>query len=492
MVSLPQTLADKTSLGLADRQWLHALTHEWHVLADTSFSDLILWVPEKDPNVFLAVAQIRPTTGPTALTEEVVGEEIRYDPESLVTDAYLSEEICATSDNKIMAGIPVDIWAIPIMKRGVCIGIVERHTNQMGVRAPGGLEDAYLEVANTLTEMLHQGIYPVTPPLDPSVAPKVGDGLIRVAPSGIITYASPNAISCYRALSRVGDLEGEDFRQLNRSFQLEVSQVGQDIESDLEKSGVTEFELAHRAAVVRVRSWPLMGLEAGQTSPELLVLTRDISELRARERQLVSKDATIREIHHRVKNNLQTVAALLRLQTRRTHSEDAKEALSDAMGRVQAIALVHEILSQSYVEDVVFDDIADRILESTAHVAMASGAVKTSRKGSFGLIPANVATKLSLVLNELCQNAGEHGLNHGPGEICVKAKRRKTKLVVQVSDNGKGLEDGFDAKTQTSSLGLSIVCTLIDDINGEFTLTNRTDQPGAVATVMIPTSTWSF
>lgn len=489
MQSLFEVLSQYTSLSLEERNWLRALTHEWHVLADTSFSDLILWVPENDPNVFLAVAQIRPSTGPTALEEEVVGERIKYDPQSLVTEAFLSEEICETSNNKLDAGIPVDVWAIPIMQNGKCIGIVERHTNQMGVRAPGGLEDAYLEIAGILTEMLHEGTYPVDFPSDSSVAPRVGDGLIRVAPSGIVTYASPNAISAYRALGWLTDLEGEDFRSLNRHFRAEVAEVGQLIETDLGKPRIYEFELVNRSAAVRARVWPLVGMETGHISPSLMVLTRDISEIRARERQLVTKDATIREIHHRVKNNLQTVSALLRLQTRRAATPEIKQALQDAMNRVHSIALVHEILSQSYSEDVEFNEVADRILDSVADVA-AHGVINSRRDGDFGLVPANVASNLSLVLSELCQNAAEHGLDAKSGDITIRVIREDNKLIVEVLDNGHGLPDGFSVAAQKSSLGLSIVNTLVTDINGVFEMENRTDSKGALARVALETKNW--
>src|SRR5207248_11474166 len=93
-----------------------------------------------------------------------------------------------------------------------------------------------------------------------------------------------------------------------------------------------------------------------------LVLVRDVTELRHRERELITTDATIREIHHRVKNNLQTVAALLRLQARRMDSVQGREALNEAVRRVGSIAIVHETLSQNLDERVEFDDIADRVL----------------------------------------------------------------------------------------------------------------------------------
>ena len=99
------------------------------------------------------------------------------------------------------------------------------------------------------------------------------------------------------------------------------------------------------------------------------MLLRDVTDVRRRERELVTKDATIREIHHRVKNNLQTVAALLRLQARRAVEPEARIALEEAVHRVGSIAIVHETLSMSPDEEVPFDLIADRLLAMVTEVA---------------------------------------------------------------------------------------------------------------------------
>ena len=123
-------------------------------------------------------------------------------------------------------------------------------------------------------------------------------------------------------------------------------------------AGYRDTELGNAQATVILRSIPLR--TAGEHTGAL-VLLRDVTELRRRERELVTKDATIREIHHRVKNNLQTVAALLRLQARRLDIPEGRVALEEAVRRVGAIAVVHETLSQTFDETVDFDEVADRL-----------------------------------------------------------------------------------------------------------------------------------
>lgn len=484
MQMLKLVMEAHTDLPAEDRDWLIALTREWHLFADTSFSDLVLWVVDRDDNVFWAAAQVRPNTGPTALEEDLPGEKVSYDPSHLVTEAYLSQEICETSDNQMQSGIPVDVWAIPILRHGRVIGIVERHTNQLGVRAPGLLEDCYLDIASRLANMLWRGKFPLDPPSQLSRSPRVGDGLLRLNTEGLVTYASPNAMSAFRKMGLSGDLEGEDLHEI-ASNMAEFLIIAKSSEPDDFGRFALEVELDRPEAQIRLRILPLSFDDEESGS---MVLCMDTTAIRNRERELVTKDATIREIHHRVKNNLQTVAALLRLQSRRVHSQEARDALQEAMARVQSIAVVHEILSQEHEEIVNFDEVCDRILRMVGDLA-AYGVVETKRIGSFGLVPAEVATSLSLVITELCQNAIEHGLHSQSGRIEVRPQREYGELIVDVADQGAGLPQNFSMEHTGGSLGMSIVTTLVSDLGGIFTLKNAEgNQPGAIARIRIPLS----
>jgi two-component sensor histidine kinase len=232
-----------------------------------------------------------------------------------------------------------------------------------------------------------------------------------------------------------------------------------------------EWEIENLKASLLVRVIPLRqeGASAGS-----IVLLRDVTELRLRERELVSKEATIREIHHRVKNNLQTVAALLRLQGRRLDSPEARAALDEAERRVGSIALVHETLSQSFDETVDFDEIADRLLRTVLDVTGEN--VRGERIGSFGSIPGVIATPLAMVLTELIQNATEHAYGGGGGQLTIAVNRIRDRLRLRVSDDGAGFPADFDPATAGSSqsLGLSIVSTLVEgELGGSLTFEQR-------------------
>jgi two-component sensor histidine kinase len=212
-----------------------------------------------------------------------------------------------------------------------------------------------------------------------------------------------------------------------------------------------------RRTTLSLRAIPLL---AGGERIGALVLLRDVSELRRRERELLTKDATIREVHHRVKNNLQTVAALLRLQARRIPSQEGRAALQEAMRRVATIALVHETLSEGLGDTVVFDDVLDRSLALAVEVADGAGVgVRIERGGTFGEMAGENATPLALVFTELVTNAVEHGLAGRPGTVRITAERSGDRLVATVADDGRGLPEKF--VPGADGLGTQIVQALV-------------------------------
>jgi two-component system, sensor histidine kinase PdtaS len=482
---MSEVIGEHTQLSEADREWLRLLVSEWQLFADLSFSDLVLWVPDRDENVFWAAAQIRPTTGPTALLDDVVGDLIAYAPEHLVSEAFGSGEITQTSEGKLAAGMPVDSHAIPVKLGGRVIAVVEQHTSRLGVRAPSSLEQAYLSTAAQLARMITAGAFPM--PGDSAVlafSPRVGDGFMRIDAGGSVQYASPNALSAYRRLGLIGDLVDEHLPTLTAElFPAGPGPVEDSITSVLSGRNARRTELVSGEAHLMVRVLPLLN---GPERVGAIVLCRDVSDLRRKERQLVTKEATIREIHHRVKNNLQTVAALLRMQARRISSPEARVALTDAMSRVAAIAIVHETLSQAYDEQVEFDRVVDGLLRMVGDVAAYAGGVSAVRAGSFGVLSADVATSLAMVVTELCQNAVEHGLADSSGEVKVIPSQTDGWLRVEITDNGRGLPPGFDWR-ESRSLGLSIVDTLVGEMEGRFELGPQPNgRPGTRAVVEIP------
>ena len=462
MSTLGDLLAEHTVLPGGAVDHLHALVGEWQLLADMSFGDLLMWV-RRDDGTRVCVAQCRPNTASTLLVTDAVGTVVGGD---------------ALPDT------------MPVRYRGEVVAMLTQQSAGDGRRTSSRLERAYLDCAAKLLDMVADGAFPNTAASAVSrSSPRVGDGFIRLDVAGAVTYASPNALSAYHRMGLTSDLEGHDLVAATRplmSDSLEGGELAGHVADALSGGSGTRLEIDAGGATVLLRTLPLM---ARGRSDGAAVLIRDVTEVKRRDRALLSKDATIREIHHRVKNNLQTVAALLRLQARRTDNAEAREALMESVGRVAAIAQVHDALSMSVDEEVNLDEVVDRILPIMNDVAGADTPVRISREGALGVLDADRATALVMVITELVQNAIEHGHAGAPGErpgsVVIRADRSARRLDIVVHDDGRGLPEGFDLE-RSERLGLQIVRTLVSaELDGSLQMC-AADGGGTDAVLRVP------
>ncbi|GAA1254355.1 sensor histidine kinase [Oryzihumus leptocrescens] len=470
MPTLTDVLREQTDLTPADVEWLHLLVGDWQLLSDLSFADLVLWARSRDRG-WVAVAHVRPTTGPMVFFDDYVGRRVGSGRRPLLDQAFDGVRIIRERDPEWRDDMPIREEAIPVVREGRPIAVLTRHTNLATMRTPSRLELTYLATADALARMVASGEFPTrgaAPTGQRRGAPRVGDGVIRLDPDGTVNYASPNAVSAIHRLGHVGDVVGSSLSRIISEVLHDESPVDEGLPLVTSGRAPWRTDVETRGASVSLRAIPLM--EAGHRIGAI-VLLRDVSELRRREQELLTKDATIREIHHRVKNNLQTVAALLRLQARRLPESEGKAALEEAVRRVAVIALVHETLSQGFDETVDFDEIAARGLSSVVEVATREVPVRTVRTGSFGRLRAEDATALAMVVSELVQNAVEHGLAAHGGQLTVDARRstegEEEVLSVTITDDGAGLPEDFDPGR--SGLGTQIVTSLVQDMRGRIT-----------------------
>jgi two-component sensor histidine kinase len=370
---------------------------------------------------------------------------------------------------------------------GRVIAVLTRDTNLTAARMPSQLELSYLTSAGELLQMVSEGTFPFPgPDRDPEHSPRVGDGYLRLDRTGHVVYASPNALSAFRRLGVSADLLGAHLgRTIARlsaaEGELDEPRGSAALAAVLRFQEPRESEVEAQGATVLLRALPLV---TGGMPRGAIVLMRDVSELRRRDRQILGKDATIREIHHRVKNNLQTVAALLRLQARRLDEPGARAALEESVRRVSTIAMVHETLSLALDESVQFDGIADQVLAMCAEVAAPESEVRVVRRGSFGELPADVATPVAMILTELVQNAVEHAQ---ATQIEARVDRDDVHLSLVVRDDGCGLPPGFDL-ARSPRLGLQIVRTLVEsELRGTLRVDGAAGE-GTSASVVVPLS----
>ena len=472
MATLSELISENSNLKANEVEHLSELVAEWRLLADLSFADLLLWLPirrdEKSwPEGHLAIAQIRPTTAATVFAEDLVGTSINWGQRPLVDQALSEGEIVRDAKPEQVGQIVIKEETIPVILNGKILAVISRHRNADLMRQPSKLELNYREIAHKIYKMVAEGNFPIRNSLYSSESsPRVGDGLIRLDVNGTIFFASPNARS---ALSRVGfqkELEGENlgvvFSNLNKG---DTQPTDESWQTMLNGKSLRRTEYESQSAVLDILVIPLT---EGSDRIGAIVLIHNITELRNRDRALLTKDATIKEIHHRVKNNLQTVSALLRLQSRRVTDPIASSALDEAVRRVASIALVHETLSNQSSEFVEFDLVLDQIIKNALDLNPRSIGYK--KIGEFGSFDSKTATALSLVITELIHNALEHGLSETGDQLTVEISKNGNQYLVSVCDNGSGLPEEFNIE-KSANLGLQIANTLTkNELNGSINL----------------------
>ncbi len=483
MATLAELARDYTRLDGDTLAHLQRLVGSWGMLSDLCFADLLLFVPvDGGSDRFIVLGQVRPTTSQTLHREDLVGQVLDEVERPLVSRAWRLASIVEGEVAIPRRSERGRLVCIPVRARGEMVAVLTRESALSVGRRPGELERIYVEVFDRFARMISNGEFPF--PIDDVVtseAPRVGDGVLVLDATGRVEYASPNAVNALHRMGMYSNIEG-----------MRMDEAGID-ETAVTRAFATALpvteEVERRPDVtVITRCIPL--LESGSVTGAL-VLMRDVSDLRRRDRLLLSKDAAIREVHHRVKNNLQTISSLLRLQARRLDAGEGKSALEEAERRVRSIALVHEILSREATDQVDFNDILPSLVRMAEDLISPEQPVTIGYDGEAGALPAEVATPLAVVLTELLQNAAEHAFPEDAYlpvdallRVQVSLRREDGKLRVEVRDNGIGLPEGFSVEL-TSSLGLSIVRDLVSTQLGG-TITMYSDQ-GTVVELLIPT-----
>ena len=482
-----------TPLRAPDVDHLIGLVGSWGLLADLCFSDLMLFASMGHPadgegaERFLVLSQVRPTTGQTLYKTDWIGRVVTDHERPLVARCMsLGEIISGEVPNQELREL-VRVLCIPVRRDGRTVAVLTREAASSVGRHTGELERTYVEVFHRFARMIATGEFPFRT-LDEweGDAPRVGDGALLLDGTGRIEFASPNAISALHRLGVHGQLEGNLLGELNLPESAVRSAFGR---------GVPAYDEMERPGEVTVSMWCLPLLEHGTTTGALALL-HDISEVRRRDRLLLSKDATIREIHHRVKNNLQTISSLLRLQARRPEAPEAKAALEESVRRIRSIALVHETLSLEAGDDVPFLEIVRPLVRMVEEgLVSPERPVSVTVVGDAGKLPATMATSLSVVLTELLQNAMDHafplGSVHEPSHVELRLGNDGRSVTVLLRDDGVGLPEGFDLEASTG-LGLSIVRTLVTtELGGTISMRRgRGDatRPGTVVELVVPLS----
>ena len=488
MSTLSQLISDYGVPNKANIEWLTRLQSEWQLVADLLFADLVLWVPTKDGS-FVAAGHARPSSAATVFYRDISGEPIRKEWLATVKQAFETAQIVEQKSSDTVAGLPTRFSAIPVQKETLLeadntgpIAVITRHTNLSESRTPNKIQLNYVSCGKELLQMITEGTFPdySSPTGRRRGAPRANDGLLRLDVDGNVSFASPNGLSAFSRLGIEGEIEGKSLAEVATKIVKAQSTVDESLPLVLTGKAPWRADLESKDVTLSVRAIPLM--KAGARTGAI-VLCREITELRRQEQQLLTKDATIREIHHRVKNNLQTVASLMRIQMRRTTSDEAKEALEQAIRRVSAIALVHNTLAEGFSDEVNFDEVFESSMRLVGELATdSSREIKLRIEGKFGQLDSALATPLAVALTEVVTNAASHGLGEHGGSILITPRQTAKQLTIEVEDNGAG----FDKDAIGKGLGTQIIKTLIEgELRGKISWFSPKDGGTKVA-ISIP------
>jgi len=478
MSTLDDLALARTALAGADLVHMERLVSSWRPLADLSFADLLVLAPisGEEGHRFVVLAQVRPVTGQTNYPQDLVGTVVDEVERPLYARCWRAGDIVRGDTAALGSKDRVRVQVIPVRRADRLIGIVSREESMTLARRSGELERTYFDVFDRFARMIADGTFPYdVDEIEMESSPRVGDGVIVIDAETRVKFASPNAVSslhrmgihAYAQSQRLIDVGFDDTAA--RSAMLLHLPVAEEIERD--------------DVSVLVRVLPLVD---HRQPAGALVLLRDVSDLRRRDRLLLSKDATIREIHHRVKNNLQTIASLLRLQGRRLTSPEARAALAESERRIRSIAIVHETLSREAGDVVSLNEIVRplaRLVEDTASTP--DYTIRFKVEGDAGDLPGEVATPLAVVLNELMQNAVDHAFPEQRSEASVEVTLARTDghVEIEVRDNGTGLPREFTLEG-SRGLGLSIVQALVtSELQGSIEMR---DDNGTSVRVRVP------
>jgi len=438
------------------------------LLADLSQADVLIMRPEG--HGFRVMSHVRPMNARTIYPIDQADEVLPMRTRPLLTQAFETGQVMDGGVFLARRGRWIRTLAVPIRFGDEIVAVLAREFSPQIEIMPGDLELHAFATFRRIAAMIAAGSFPFgVETRHHDHPPRVGDGIMLFDRAGRLEYASPNALSVLRQTGatdvnlgqRLGDM-GIDAPGMRQAYANRLDYTDE-IETDARVLSTYCVPLLTRTAVTGA-----------------LVLLRNITELRQRDRLLMTRDATIAEIHHRVKNSLQTASSLLQLQSRRVGSEDAKAALAESARRIRTIGVVHELLSHRTDDEVQFGHVVETLTSMIRDSLVdPTNPVTFDISCDAAILSNNLTTPLALIASELVQNAIDHA---ECSTVTITFATQPDAVELTVSDDGKGFPVSEES---TSGLGMTIVGTIAEsELGGSLSITDN--EPGARVHVRVP------
>jgi two-component sensor histidine kinase/PAS domain-containing protein len=481
-------------LKTEDLVFLARLEEQLPFLADISRADVLLYGCQADDKA-IVLLHASPHSISPVYNRSLQGYEMGPGDEPRVFRALTSGHAARGSRGLIAEGAPIVQEVYPVFSPGngwpIAALAIETNLieNERHRRRSKEFQKALQKIKESVLRAELAGIEELSPFGE-------HDGVMVVDVQKRIRYVSGIATNLYRKIGYAESLLGRSLTSLEtaddelvtlvmrkrRCLQRETTEGDERIWI---RKGVPLY--ASPGGLMRLRK--LLGLPPLRSTLSGVLLTiHDATERIRKEEELRVKTAMIQEVHHRVKNNLQTIVALLHLQARRVESEEARQVLEEGINRILSVAVIHEFLSHQESRVINVKDVSQRIINQMRRGVMdPEKHIRLKLEGPNVYLPARQATACALVINELLQNAVVHGYKRKTGgTISVILEDTGDQVSVTINDDGRGLPVGFNLENG-DSLGLQIVQTLVSgDLRGHFELR---DGDGVSAIVTFPKAT---
>ncbi len=477
------------TLTPAEASLLKQIKSQINIVADVSRADILLFTQLSSQGKSHVLAHAHPHSVAPVYQNSYVGATISSKDMPTLNQSLTTKSTVTGQGNTFGKNFSVAVKTIPVFSPETdkrVIGAVSINSNLLEHERQRRRLKPFKKAVNQLQLMLAKGLVKEAENLTPF---EEYSGLTVVDKHGVIVYASGVASNLYRRLGFLDTLINRHLRDLyTEDYQLFLNALNtlSCVEAETEDGGrqwvKKAIPLLDKPSIFARPIQLFVPNRVEEESVGVLMVIRDLTEERRQAQQIKVKNAMIQEIHHRVKNNLQTIAALLRIQNRRIDNKEANAALKDAILRVQSIAVIHEFLSDEDSWAINMKEVFQRIVSQTQQgIVLAEDDITFKVEGPPIWLPARQATACALVINEMLQNALEHGFEYErKGQVLIKLEDEGDHVIISISDDGTGLPDDFDPNA-LPSLGLQIANTLVkDDLQGTLEFSNNN---GTTATI---------
>lgn len=437
---IQQLCREYTDLSDEEIKVIQTMALTLQPLANLEAADMFIDCPcvERDS---IVVAEAKPEEVPSSYNGSVVGMLAKEENEPAVARTVKM----GVATRHMRARTQEDNYTIqcvePIWLNSRVIGVLirERRITEDNEEAP---EDCYRAVETPLAHMINEKEW---------LAENIDDGLLLVDKDGYVSFRNIHAREIFHQLGYVNDILGQKYKNIC----LTPYDEDEELDETLQEVRVGNYYLRIRQTCVN------------EQDVHMVVVVRDITWMRKQEQDLLMKTISIKELHHRIKNNLQTIASLLRLQARRSDSEETKKLLYESISRILSISATHQLLAGSGMDRVSLKDVLDLVKGYAVQQSDKQDLkVSLTITGDDIMVDSKIATSIALVVNEILQNSMKYafvGRKQGNIEIAIEKGKVYSKIII--SDDGVGfadseMKDALD-REQNKSLGLNIVKSIV-------------------------------